>query len=200
MVEKQENKINRTKFNIIVLGEGSVGKSSIISRLKGKDFEENNLSTVGIDYYVDEKVFDNTKYKFKIFDTAGQERYKSIASSTIKLADGFLIVFAVDNKNSFEKVKYWFDKINEETNLEKKRLFLVGNKIDLQRIISNEDGVKYAKEKKMKYYEVSAKTGFNIKEIFDELYKDVYILKKENDNFLLRRMTQEKTKKKKKFC
>ena len=70
----------------------------------------------------------------------------------------------------------------------------MGNKIDLQRIISNEDGVKYAKEKKMKYYEVSAKTGFNIKEIFDELYKDVYILKKENDNFLLRRMTQEKTK------
>ena len=59
-----------------------------------------------MDYYNDEKEIDGVIYKFKIFDTAGQERYKSISTSTIKLADGFLIVYAVNNRNSFQQIHF----------------------------------------------------------------------------------------------
>ena len=189
--------IKRKKFNIIVLGEGSVGKTSIIRSLKGNYFEEDILSTVGMDYYSDVKVFDKEEYKFKIFDTAGQERYKSISTSNIKLANGILIVYAVDNKKSFEQIQFWINKIIEQTDISKKPIILVGNKIDLPRDISTEEGANFAQGKKLKYFETSAKTGFNIKEVFNELYIDIYNLKsKTNENFKIKKDTK-KTKKKK---
>lgn len=204
MDEKEEKTIKRKKFNVVALGEVNVGKSSIISRLIGGNFKKDTLPTIGLDCYETKKKFDGKEYIFKIIDTAGQERFKSITEKIIKKADGFFILFAVDNPNSFQKVKCWINTIAEQTDLTNKPLILVGNKIDLiPREVSNEQGVKFAKEKKIKYYEVSAKTGFFVKEIFDVLFGDIYNLKKEedvDDHFLLRKITKEKTKKKKKFC
>ncbi len=190
--------IKRKKFNIIVLGEGNVGKTSIIKFLKNNYFEEDILSTVGMDYYNVEKEIDGVTYTFKIFDTAGQERYKSISTSTIKLADGFLIVYAVDNRNSFQQIQFWIKTIIEQTDINKKPIILVGNKIDLPRVISTEEGTNYSQEKQFKYFETSAKTGDNIKEVFNELYLDIYNLKsKTNENFKIRKKSQKITKKRK---
>jgi small GTP-binding protein len=173
--------IRRTKFNISILGESSVGKTSMVKNLKGVEFDSNQISTVGVDDFTDDVEFENRRYKYKIFDTAGQERYKGISTSTIQQADGFLIVFSVTNKRSFELVNNWINSINEIIDIKTKILILAGNKADIDpdnREVSKEEAEKYAKSKNIPYFETSAKSGFNIKEIFNRLYEDIFILNK----------------------
>jgi small GTP-binding protein len=175
------NNIKRLKFNVVILGEGSVGKTSMISNLKGNKFEETGLSTTGIDFYNDEATFDGNKYKFKIFDTAGQERYRSISSQQIKVADGFMVVFAVNLPNSFEQIRWWIDTIEEEADITQKPVMLVANKVDVKdRKITHNEGYEFASSRNIKYIETSAKTGYNIKEAFNELYTDIYNLGKDD--------------------
>ena len=200
--------IKRKKFNVSLLGESEVGKTRIVNCYLGKEMEEINLSTIGIENYMDEKEFDGEIYKFKIYDTAGQERYKSISKSTIKITDGFLLVFSVNNKQSFKLINYWFDSIKDETETSKKVIILVGNKIDLDnRQVTNEEAVNYAKMKNILYLETSAKTGFGIKELFKQLYQDIYNRFKiknskedTTDNIVLNNDEKNKTKKNKKWC
>ena len=175
--------IKRKKFNISILGETQVGKTSMILVLKGERFQEIMLSTIGIDSSIDKAVFDGQEYMFKIFDTAGQERYESIVSSTtINVSDGFLMVFSVDNAETFKKINRWLDFIEDHINIKEKPIVLVGNKVDIEkREVTNEDGLELAKQKGMKYFETSAKTGFGIKEAFHQLYKDIYEIYAKND-------------------
>jgi small GTP-binding protein len=197
------NNIKRLKFNVVILGEGSVGKTSMISNLKGNKFEETGLSTTGIDFYNDEATFDGNKYKFKIFDTAGQERYRSISSQQIKVADGFMVVFAVNLPNSFEQIRWWIDTIEEEADITQKPVMLVANKVDVKdRKITHNEGYEFASSRNIKYIETSAKTGYNIKEAFNELYTDIYNLGKDDiksteESIKIRQSINRRNKKKK---
>ena len=191
--------IKRKKFNVSLLGESEVGKTRISNTYLGKDLDEYTLSTIGIESYMDTATFDGIEYKFKIYDTAGQERYRSISKSTIKITDGFLIVFSVANKKSFELINYWYESIQEVIDIKKKVLILIGNKIDLpDREVSNEEALEYAKAKNMKYFETSAKTGFGIKEAFKELYQDIYELfkksKEKSNNIELEKKPKKKSR------
>lgn len=177
--------IKRTKFNVSLLGDATVGKTCLVNSLKGLGFDENQIATIGVDDVIDEAKFDNKMYKFKIFDTAGQERYTSISTNTIQLADGFFLVFAVDNKNSFDRITFWMQNIEEKVQINHKVIIIIGNKIDVQgdkRVVSNEEALQFAKKYKLKYLETSAKTGFRVKEAFKTLYKDIYELNKKLDN------------------
>ena len=176
------NEIARKKFNINFLGDTTVGKTSIIKRHVNKTFDENAIATIGIDNIKDEKEFDKKKYSFKIYDTAGQERYKSISINYIKLGDGFLLVFAVDNRETFDKLEEWVQNIYDSVPIDEKVIFLVGNKIDSpDRVITKEEAEAYAKKKNFPYYETSAKTGDGIEKLFDELYNNIYNLNKKAD-------------------
>ena len=177
------NPIKRTKFNVSLLGDTQVGKSSMVEVLSGCPFQEYKVSTIGIENIHQSAVFDGQKYVFKIFDTAGQERFNSISSQTIKIADGFLLVFSVDNKETLKRIGNWIESIKLNVDITKKVLILCGNKIDVEeREVSNEDAMKFANEKNIKYFETSAKTGFGIKEVFEQLYSDIYQLNKSLDN------------------
>ena len=105
------NSIKRIKFNVSLLGETQVGKTSMVQVKSGIPFDEYQLATVGIDNFLDNATFENQEYKFKIFDTAGQERYNSISSQTLKVADGYILVFSVDKKSSLEKIDLWIKSI-----------------------------------------------------------------------------------------
>ena len=196
--------IARKKFNVTLLGESDVGKTRMTNTYFGKLSENDNIiSTIGIESTIDKATFDGIQYKFKIYDTAGQERYKSISRSAIKINDGFLLVFSVDNRKSFELIDDWLKSIIQEVDIKKKIIFLVGNKIDLNnREVTNEEAVSYASMKNIKYFETSALTGFGIKEVFKQLYQDIYDLFKasrpnmENNNNIVLGKDQ-KTKKKK---
>ena len=175
--------IKRTKFNVSLLGEGSVGKTSMCTVFLENKFNENTLDTIGIESTLTSAKFDGKEYKFKIFDTAGQERYRSISSTTINLADGFLLVFGVDNKKTFETLGQWIKSIEEKCDISKKVLFLVGNKIDLKnREVTKEEALSFAKTNNIRYFETSAKTGDGIKEIFNLLFEEVYKKSKEIEN------------------
>ena len=176
-----KNNIKRTKFNIILLGESKVGKTSIIGSLMNKPFNENNVLTIGIDYTIIDVKFGEETYKFKIFDTAGQERYKTVSRTTITTADGILLVYAVNDKDSFDKINDWMKDIQEKVNISKKVIYLVGNKIDVnKRVISNQTALDFSKVMNIKYTETSAKTGHGIKDLFNELYSDIYEKNKES--------------------
>mgnify|MGYP003571493436 CR=1 FL=1 len=170
------NNIKRTKFNICLLGESQVGKTCMTSVFIGQPFDEHSLTTLGLENVVNKTKIDGQEYTFKIFDTAGQERYKSIAQSTIQISDGFLIVFDVNLKSTFDRVIDWINFIDDRVNMGEKVLILVGNKIDKEeRQVSSEEATNFAKNNNMKYFETSAKTGTGIKEAFNALYQDVYI-------------------------
>ena len=177
------NEIARKKFNINFLGDTSVGKTSIIKRHVNKTFDENAIATIGIDNIKDEKEFDKKTYSFKIYDTAGQERYKSISLNYIKLGDGFLLVFSVDNKETFDKLEEWIQNIYDSVSIDEKVIFLVGNKIDSpNRVVKREEAEAFAKNKNFRYFETSAKTGEGVEELFDELYNTIYNLNKKCEN------------------
>ena len=174
--------IKRKKFNVSLLGESEVGKTCLVQVLTGIGFNEKNLSTIGMDTFLDKAEFDGNEYKFKIFDTNGQERYNSITDTTVKIADGFLLVFSVDKKQSFEKIQHWIEIIDNVVDIRTKALILVGNKIDKQnREVTNLEAMNFAKERKMEYFETSAKTGFQVKEVFDKIYEGIYKLNMNQD-------------------
>ena len=171
------NDIKRTKFNINFLGDTAVGKTSIIKCYKGEEFDEGAIATIGIDYIMDKREIDGKTYTFKIYDTAGQERYKSICVSYLKIADGFLLVFSVDDKKTFKRIVKWMNEIIESINPKEKIIYLVGNKIDKNpREVSNEEAMNFAKENNIRYFETSAKTGFGVQELFKNLYQEIYDL------------------------
>ena len=133
--------------------------------------------TFGKDYFFDELNIRNIKYKFKIIDTGGVLNQRKISFKTIKLADGIVLVYSFDYKNSLQTVNYWLKQIEQSGDFENKAIILIGNKIDVQnRQVSSEEGRKFAEENYLKYYETSAMTGLNIKAAFNELYKDIYNL------------------------
>ena len=203
--------IKRTKFNVSLLGDSRVGKTCIVNSLKGIPFDEHQIATIGVDDVIDEAKFDGKTYKFKIFDTAGQERYKSISTNTIQIADGFLLVFSVCNRESFERISYWINTIEDKVNIKEKVIILIGNQIDKDnRVVTHEEADEFSKSHMMKYFETSAKTGFNIKESFNQLYEDIYNLNKklgknENIEIMMEKNSNDKNndidkKKKNKWC
>jgi len=157
--------IKRKKFNITLLGESAVGKTSIFNCLQNKDFREDVTGTIGLDSFIVDEFFNGKKYKFKIFDT-GAERYRSMSNTTIMYSEGFMVIFSVINRESFERIGEWIDNIKNIVDISKKPIFLIGNKIEApNRQVLNEEAVEYSKINNLKYFETSAKTGYGIKEV-----------------------------------
>ena len=138
--------IERRKFNISLLGDTCVGKTNIIFCYHGQPFNEGGWATIGIDDFIEEFRFEGIDYKFKIYNTAGADRYDSVSSSTIPLSDGFLLIFSFDYRRSFEKLHQWMRTIKDKCDISKKVIFLIGNKIDLaERKVTNEEAIAFAK-------------------------------------------------------
>ena len=120
-------------------------------------------------------VGDDEEYNFKIIDIPGEERYKNIVQASIGISDGLLLIFSVDNMESFNKINDWIKVINDKINSKEKALILVGNKIDTnKREVKKEETEELARNLRIKYREASAKTGEGIDEVFQELYYEIY--------------------------
>jgi len=158
----------------IIIGDSSVGKSNILMKyLKGKFYEEFQ-PTIGVEFGAKNLEIDKKIYRIQIWDTAGQEIFRSITRSYYKNSVCACVVYDITNKQSFENIKNWIEdckKHSPKTLL----LILIGNKIDLedQRIVSYEEGSNYAKKNGMLFFETSAKTGKNINEVFYQSCEDI---------------------------
>ena len=172
-------------IKIITLGNSAVGKSSFILKYTDNVFSLDYLSTLGVDYKHKKIKLKNGKdVRLRIFDTAGQERFKSVSASFVKKADGVILIYDIGEKDSFEAVENWIKSIRE-IGKDKLPIILVGNKCDLsddKRQVSLKEGQDKANEFNIPFYETSCKEGINIKEVFEKLIDD--IIEKGNKNLM----------------
>ena len=177
---------NVEEIKIMTLGNSSVGKTSIILKYIDNEFSVNYLSTLGIDFKQKKiKLKDGKEVNLRIFDTAGQEKFKSGSVGFIKKTDGIILMYDISNSESFESTNNWLASI-KEFGKEKLPVILVGNKCDLpddERKISFKEGKDKADEFKTPFYETSCKEGKNINEVFENLIED--ILSRRNEKVII---------------
>ena len=167
--------VRRTVLPLMLLGDGEVGKTSLILRLTGNEFNDSRLPTIGKESYVQQVNLHGYDLKMKLWDTAGEERFKSMAVQVIKTSDAVVLVYAINNINSFKALDNWLYKLNESTDISKKPIIIIGNKADdVNRQITTEEGRNYAESKGYHFYETSAKTGLNVQEAFNDIFEQLY--------------------------
>ncbi|XP_072249981.1 ras-related protein Rab-42b [Leuresthes tenuis] len=167
------------QFRIIMLGDSTVGKSSLLKRYTEDMFLESINQTVGVDFYVHFlEVEPGVRVKLQFWDTAGQERFRSVTRSYYRNSVGGLLVFDMTSRDSFDHVKEWHAEVCERVQPHKVLFILVGQKSDRdtygERVVSREEAEKLAGQLGMPYVEASAKTGHNVKESFELLARRVY--------------------------
>ena len=181
------------EYKFILLGDSSVGKSSIFKRLLGNSFSKNQISTLGTEKAIlnfDELEIDkNTHQNFKIvlFDTAGQERYRAITKSYFRDSQGIVLIYSIVDEESFKHIEAWLDSIKDSLSDWKRSgyiVMLLGNKLDIaeeqeeQRMILKEEAEKMCSEQGIYWGgECSAKTfdENKFKEIFEKFMKQIYL-------------------------
>ena len=155
------------RIRMMLLGDSNVGKTSILKRYCKNQFSESYISSMGIDFETKYIKVGKKTINLQIWDTAGQERYKVIAKNYYNKSDGFIIVYDITNKNSFDSISNWVKDIKELASYDNKNIIL-GNKCDLEnmRQISKEEGDNLAKKYNCQFFEVSAQSGKNIDKSF----------------------------------
>ena len=155
--------INRQK--IILVGDVAVGKTCIINSLLGQKFKEEYEPSIGVDFFSKTLSFKGKAIKLQIWDSAGQEKFKSLIPNYIRGASLIFLVYDITNKNSFTNLPFWVKFIN---NIENTNIVIVGNKTDLEnkRQISTEEAKNYCDENSFEYFEVSAKNGNGLFDMF----------------------------------
>ena len=163
------------KVQILTLGDGKVGKTSLLKRYNEDAFTSHHLTTIGIDFITKDVKIGNDLVTVKIWDTAGQERFRTITHTFYKQAEGVLLVFDVTDRMSYENLHTWVNSIHEHAD-EKIIKYLIANKIDLteERKVTKEEGQKMANQYKMKYYETSARTNINVADSIEGLAQEIY--------------------------
>ncbi|EAS04830.2 small guanosine triphosphatase family Ras family protein (macronuclear) [Tetrahymena thermophila SB210] len=162
-------------FKYIIIGDTGVGKSCILSQFIDKRFKEKHDVTIGVEFGARMISFDNKNIKLQIWDTAGQESFRSITRSYYRSAAGALLVYDITKRESFQHLGRWLEEARQNGNPQMS-FILVGNKCDLEqdRQVSYEEGEKFAKEHDLVYLEVSAKTAYNVEEAFKQTAKMIY--------------------------
>ena len=179
-------------INIILLGNSTVGKTSFIRRFFTNSFYENTLITLGIDVEKTLIKFPNKYYKLEVWDTAGQEKFRTIPKKYYSKGDGFFILFDLCNQESFIEVNKWIEDIretlgdNENNEYKNIPIYLLGNKIDkIKRVVKRSDAEQFAEKNKVKYVEISCKLGFNIYEVMINMIFDASQKIGDMDTFFL---------------
>jgi len=154
------------KYKLVFLGDQSTGKTSIINRFIYDTFDGKDHPTVGVDFISKTLNFENRTIRLQLWDTAGQERFRSLIPSYIRDSSVAVVVFDVSSKSSFSNLTKWVNDVRGERGSEV-LLVIVGNKIDIEeREVTKAEGEQLAKEHDAIYYEVSAKLGTNINNLF----------------------------------
>ena len=203
MATNQPKLKKKIEASIITLGNGQVGKTSLIIRFIENSFTFNYLTTIGIDSkFKNVKVLDDETIRVQLTDTAGQEKFSSLSYNYIKNSEGIIFVYDITNEESFKGISDWITKVDETVNITRPSI-LVGNKSDLEekRIISTEEGRAFANQKGMHFFETSCQTGVNVGKAFMDLVQQIYEKKKssgktDDENIRINKKNLKKIKRK----
>ena len=208
-------------FKIILVGDQGVGKSCLAIKASRNYFEDFYSPTVGFEFVSFNVKVEDKVIKLQIWDTCGQEVYRSLISSFFRSASLAIIVYSIDTEDSFNNIEKWLNDIKTQSNPDIK-IFLIGNKADLEdkRRLTKEQGEQLCNDHKLAFFmETSAKTGFNVQNVFIQVAKELYLQHEEiknrvsrpgtmimplpednNNNLVKLEIEEEENTKRKKFC
>ena len=159
-------------LKFIIIGESSVGKSNIVSKFKDNIFDEKTHPSIGVQFIIRNIEIDNTIFRIQLWDTAGQENFRSMTKIYYKNSSCAFVVYDITERETFNNLEIWINeckKVAPETII----FVLIGNKSDLKdnRQVSYEEGETFAENNNMLFFETSAKNGDNIEKVFEESVK-----------------------------
>jgi len=166
MVDEQATTFLSIRHKVVFIGNPTAGKTSLLNRICHDKFQPNYDSTIGVDFFNKTIAYNETIFKIQLWDSAGQEKYKSLIPSYIRGASIIFLIYDLNHHESFESISNWLGFVNQYTKKENVQLVLVGNKKDLERKVTYEEGEKLAKNEDMIFFETSAKTGEGVIEMF----------------------------------
>lgn len=155
---EDEDSVVGDAFKIIFLGDISVGKTNLMTRFTADTFSINSKATIGCDVAAKPVKLGNYLFRLQIWDTSGQERYKSFTAAYFKDANGIIFVYDITNRNSFKNIENWHKMAQNGTNWPMVAKMLIGNKSDCQetREVSEAEGEDFAKAMGLPFFETSA--------------------------------------------
>jgi Ras-related protein Rab-6A len=158
------------KFKIVFLGDQGVGKTSIIKRFIFDNFDENNSATIGVDLISKNITVDGKTVRLNLWDTAGQERFRCLIPGYIRDSNVAIAVYDITRKETFTNLQSWINDVKSQRE-DDVVLAIAGCKQDLidKREVTVEEATKFAQEHKALFTEVSAKTGNNIPQMFQQV-------------------------------
>ena len=181
-IKDDKNKINASlkefEIKICLLGDVSVGKTSIASRFCKNMFNENYINTIGGAYQQQNIILNNgVKMKLHIWDTSGQDRFRSMTNLYYRDAQVAILTYDVTNEQSLDSLSYWLKELNDKVDQDNMLLCLAGNKNDVdpkEKKVPVQKGKEFAEKNNMLFYETSAKTGAGVKELFQAIATKEY--------------------------
>ncbi|NXI38845.1 RAB44 protein, partial [Galbula dea] len=185
-------------YNVLFVGDSHVGKTSFLYRLHAGSFNPHLTATVGLDYQVKNLMVDNKHFALRLWDSAGQERYRSVTKQLFRKADAVVLMYDITSECSFLDVSYWLSCIQDGAE-DGVTILLLGNKSDCaaERQVPTREGEHLAKEHQLMFYECSAASGHNVSESMVTLAR---LLKAHEDEFKRKAKEVSKAPQKKKGC
>ncbi|NXO28378.1 RAB44 protein, partial [Cisticola juncidis] len=185
-------------YNVLFVGDSHVGKTSFLHRLHADTFNPHLSATVGMDYQIKNLVVDNKCFALRLWDSAGQERYRSVTRQFFRKADGVVLMYDITSEPSFSDVRYWLGCVQEAAE-DGVAVLLLGNKTDCaaQRKVPTKEGECLAKEHQLMFYECSAASGHNI---LESMVSFVRLLKVREDEMKIKAEEVPEAPQKKKGC
>jgi Ras-related protein Rab-2A len=161
-------------FKYIIIGDTGVGKSCLLLQFTDKRFRTDHDLTIGVEFGARLITLDHKQIKLQIWDTAGQESFRSITRSYYRGASGALLVYDISRRDTFNHLTRWLEEARQNAN-PNMAIMLIGNKCDLERReVSFEEGDKFAREHGLIFRETSAKTAQNVEEAFVQTAQKIY--------------------------
>ena len=190
-------------IKVILLGESSVGKTSLIKVAIGKKFNSNELTTYSASYSIKKFNYNGKEYTFNLWDTIGQEKYRALTKMFFKDSKIIILVYDITSEKSFMELEYWYNQVVNELGKEGYYLAIVGNKKDLynQEKIKEDQGKKFAESKKAKFKLTSAKDDpLSFNSLLEQMFKEFIDNNKDYLNNRKKTAITNKGKKKGKCC
>lgn len=162
-------------IKLLLIGDSGVGKSCLLLRFSDDSFTTSFITTIGIDFKIRTVELDGKRIKLQIWDTAGQERFRTITTAYYRGAMGILLVYDVTDESSFNNIRNWIRNIEQHASDNVNKI-LVGNKADMdesKRAVPTSKGQALADEYGIKFFETSAKTNFNVEQVFFSIARDI---------------------------
>jgi len=166
---------NSRMFKYIVVGDSAVGKSCLLLQFVDKKFEDQHELTIGVEFGSRTITIDNCQVKLQIWDTAGQEKFRSITRSYYRGAAGALLVYDITRRETFEHLSNWIEDCKKYSS-QNIVVMLIGNKSDLEssRQVTTAEGQSFAEKHGLYFKETSAKTAENVDEAFIKTAQEIY--------------------------